>query len=416
MARVQSGPRAKKVSATKPTVAGFLPFGENDSLPQTLIDVIDNSDTATAAVTARAEFIIGNGIDDQALADMVVNRDGETLDMVAEGMAWNIAYDEVVCLLIGYNGNGQVVSLRSVGWEQVRLVEPDERGKLTHGGIFPFLDSSFKKNKKTEHTLLPLFNDDPAVVLSQIAAVNGIQNYYGQLLYMKVGAPSSGYYAVPSWFGTVKNMETEAELTEYDFATAVNGFNISGIWKELKSDPAPVTDVVVADDDAALRRRREREEEDQDSTVARLSDNQGGENGGKIVVVQASNIDELKAMDFVPTTGVQLADRYNSTNQRVMERIARRMRTPNELLNIRRAGGIAPTGEEMKVASQIMQQSVNKYQRRIDQVLARVLSNWHEPLPENVDFKLENLNYFMEAPAAAEPTNPPSDGNPIPAN
>ena len=391
MARNQTGPKAKKVSATRPTVAGFLPFGEGDLLPQTLIDAVDDSDTATAAMQARAEFIVGDGIKDEVLADMIVNRHGETLDEVAEGISWNIAYGEVICLLIGYNGLGKIASVRSVSWEQVRLVLPDDSGKLTHGGIFPYLDNTFKKDKKKEHTLLPLFNPDPAVVLEQIAAVGGIHNYYGQLLYVKVGKPSSDYYSIPSWFGTVKNLETENELTEYDFATVVNGFNVSGFWKELAGED-------TSDED---------DEDDEDSTVNKLAENQGGQNSGKIIVVKAPNVDALKAMDFVPTTGANLSDRYSSTNERVMQRIARRLRTPNELVGIRKNGGIAPTGEEMKVASQMMQQTVNKYQRRMDQVIAKVMINWHEPLPvANPDFELSNLNYFTDTPAANAATTP----------
>lgn len=394
----QLGPSAKKLPATRPTVAGFLPFGEGDLFPQNLIDAVDDSDTATAAMQARAEFIIGNGIEHQELADLVVNPHGETLDEVAEGIAWNVAYGEVICLLVGYNGNGKVVSVRSVSWDQVRLAIPDQRGKLTHAGVFPFLDNSFQKDKKTEFTLLPLFNPDPVVVQQQIAQVGGIQNYYGQLLYAKVGRPSADYYSIPSWFGTVKNLETEKELTDFDLATVLNGFNISGIWKEL-GDPN-------SDED---------EEDDEDSTAYKLSENQGGENGGKVVVVKAPDVEALKAMDFVPTTGANLADRYNSTNERVMQRIARRMRTPNELVGIRKQGGIAPTGEEMKVATKIMQQTVNKYQRRIDQTLAKVMTHWFEPLPGS-DYKLENLDYFTDTPSTdgGNPTQPPTiASNPV---
>lgn len=393
--------RAKKRSDTKPTVSGFLAFGEGDLFPQNIRDAIDDSDTATAAIQARAEFIIGNGIEDEALSDMIVNADGQTLDDVAEGMAWNIAEGEVIIVHVGYTGNGQPCSIRSIPWEQYRHLEPDERGKLTHGGIFPFLGSSYKKDKEKRkfYTLCPLFNDNPDVVLSQIAAVNGIQNYFGQILYVKVGKPSSDYYQQPSYFGSVKNLETEKELTDYDFSVAVNGFNTSGIWKQLAKAKKP--------SDLETRNGNEIEERDEDSIEARLEEAQGGENAGKILIAEAESIEELDAMGFEPTTGADLADRYSATNDRVMQKIARRMRVPNELVNIRRQGGIAPTGAEMAIASKIMQQSVNKWQRRIDQVLSRILANWYQPLPSpNPKFNLENLNYFADVPVVT--TSPTS--------
>ncbi|MBD2704406.1 hypothetical protein IC229_27445 [Spirosoma sp. BT702] len=389
MAKFQVQPKAKKVPVTKPTVTGFLPFGTDDYLPQTLIDVIDDSDTATGAMQARAEFIVGNGIEDEALANMIVNRKGETLDEVVEGMAWNIAQGQVICLLIGYNGNFQVNDIRSVPWEIVRLGEPDDNGNLYFGGVFPYLDKSFKKDRRSKYTRLPLFDPDPEIVMAQILAVGGIENYHGQLLYVKVGPPSTSYYQKPSYFGGVKNMETENELVEFDFSTVVNGFNISGVWKQLRS--------------SKKTQRKNRDgtvdevDEDEDGVIAQLRANQGGENGGNLILAEADSVDELKAMGFEPTTGTAgLADRYNSTNERVMQRIARRLRVPNEILNIRKSGGIAPTGEEMKVASKVMQQSVNKEQRRIDQTLAKVLPYWHKPLPETHDYHLENLDYFTD--------------------
>ncbi|WP_338876966.1 hypothetical protein WBJ53_15015 [Spirosoma sp. SC4-14] len=380
MAKIQRRPQAKKRLDTKPTVSGFLPYGRGDMFPQDFKDAIDDSDTASAAVEARHDFIVGNGLDVEELADMIVNKDGETLDSIVDKTGWNISEGEVITLHFGYNGLGQINSIRAVPWEMVRLLEPDENGKLTHAGIFPFLDNSFKKDKKKEHTLLPLFNPDPEVVLSQIEAVGGIWNYYGQLLYFKTGKPSSDYYSRPRLFGTVKNLETEKELSDYDFSVSVNGFNISGIWKQLKKRSSPSD-----------------EEEDEDDTTSRLEEHQGGVNGGKILVFEADNAEELEAANFVPTTGAGLADRYNATNERVAQRIARRSRVPNEIINIRKQGGIAPTGEEMKVASQMMMQAVNKEQRQIDQVLTMVMQYWHEPLPvAEPKFEIQNLNYFTD--------------------
>lgn len=375
---MRSVPKAKKRLDTKPTVSGFLPYGQGDMFPQTFRDVINDSDTASAAIRAIAEFIVGNGFTDRVLANMIVNRFGETLDQVLDVTGWNIAEGEVITLAVGYNGLGKTSSIRAVPWEMVRLVEPNEDGLLTHAGIFPYLDNSFKKDKKKEHTLLPLFNPDPEIVLSQIEAVGGIHNYYGQLIYIKTGKPSADYYSTPELFGTVKNIETEKELSDYDFSISVNGFNTSGIWKQLKK-----------------RTSTESELENPDDTVSMLEEHQGGENGGKLLIYEAETKEELDAANFVPTTGAELADRYTSTNDRVSQRIARRSRVPNEIINIRRTGGIAPTGDEMIVASQMMQQTVNKAQRAIERAFSMVMQHWYQPLPVAAPrFNIENLNYF----------------------
>lgn len=384
------GPQAKKVPGSRPTVPGFLPFGANDLFPQDLKDAIDDSDTATAAIQARAEFIIGNGLFNEQLAELVVNRQRQTLDDVVDGIGWNVAEGEVVTIAVAYNGLGKVAGFKSVPWETVRLVEPDEKGVITHAGIFPNLGMpKGKKDLSKEFTLLPLYNPDPQVVLQEMSAVGGIQNYYGQLVYIKAGKPQPSYYQIPSLYGSSKNLETEKELTDYDFATAVNGFNTPGMIKVLKKN-----------------KTKKDEEEDEDGLDAQVKANQGGENAGNPLIFEAETPEELAAMGFVSMTGPNLADRYNSTSERVMQRIARRTRVPNEMINIRKAGGIAPTGDEMRVASQVMQQSVNKVQRIIERVLDSLFDNWHEPLPVK-EFGLKNLNYFSDAGAAqpGQPTN-----------
>lgn len=405
MARINVQPKAKRLPAAKPTVAGFLAFGSGDLLPQTLKDVIDDSDTASAAIEARAEFIIGNGLFDENLADYVVNRHGETFDDIVEGTGWNMSEGEAIVLWIGYNGNLEPNEIRVVPWEMFRFKEPDESGKLTHGAIFPYLSSTYKKDKDKRkfHTVCPLFNDDKDVVQAQIQAAGGILNYTGQLLYIKAGKPSADYYAIPSYFGSVKNLETEKESVDGDFATIANGLATSGFWKQLKTKPKVVT----------LRRRNadgewedyEEEVEDQDSIVVKIQENQGGENMGSVMVVEAESVEELDAMDFVPVTGADVSNRYSALSDRVAQRIARRMRTPNEIINLRRTGGLAPTGDEMKVGSQMMQQSVNKKQRKLEQILMRVTKNWHEPLPGD-DFHIENLNYFTDGNSSSSVAQP----------
>lgn len=378
--------QARKVDVNKSKLKGILGFGADNLFPQQLLSVVNDSVTARACVSVRSRFIEGNGLTSLALAKLPVHRSGATLDMVLSKIAANVGMFEAFALHVSYNGLGQIVGMKHVPVELCRLGEPDGFGIIAKGAICPYINSDLFKNKRKDFTELDLFNPDPVVVMSQIEAAGGIDKYRGQLIYESMWAPGDEYYHVPSYFAAIKDIETEAELSLYDYKTVVNGFAVSGFFGFVANEPLGREDHYNPANDPT-------------SPEYQLAQNQGNENAGAIVTLRAKSAEELKAMQFVPTTGTDLSNRYSSTNERIQARIARSFNVPNELLNIRREGGIAPTGDEIKTASSLMQQSANPYQRRITEVLTRVLRYWKTPITEPV--QIENLNYFVDDNATA---------------
>ncbi|MGV3561568.1 hypothetical protein [Larkinella arboricola] len=366
----------KAVPVTKSKVAGFLQFGEANLFPQKLLEIAEESVTAGACLDVIAEFIEGNGFNDERLADTVMHRSGLTADDILSETAFNAGTFRVISLHVGYNGLGQISSVKPVNPEMVRLGLPDDLNNITYAGIFPYLDSPLHKNKKDFHTKLNLFDPRPEVVLEQMAIAGGIDKYFGQLVYMPVGRRRGTYYVVPEWYRAILDMQTERKLSVLDYKNGVSGFDVSGIFFALES-----------------------EEGDEDGSgndlVSQIEKHQGAENASSVMVYTAKNKEELDAAKFVPTTGADLANRYVSTNDRVPLRIARSFMVANELVNIRRQGGLMYSPEEYRFAAQLMQGRVNRTQRKIEQLFARIFAHWHEPLPFQ-DFTIENLNYFQE--------------------
>ena len=338
-------------------------------------------------MSVKAEFLEGNGFKDTKLSKLIVHRTGLTLDSVLNHVCWNVSFLESVALHIGYNGLGKIAFIRPIPSEFIRLAEPDDTGIIMNAAVVPYLDDDYNKNKKTKFTTLPLFNPDPAVVLEQIAEAGGIDKYKGQLFYHSFWAPGDGHYHIPSYFkGGVEAIESEGHLAKYDWRTITSGFNISGIFtclgKSKEGDKGYAYDPM----------------QDPTSIEYQLSEHQGAANAASIMVIRAEDNAELEAMEFHDTTGANLADRYISTANRIENRITRAFRVPNELVNIRREGGIAPTGDEIKVSSQLMQQSVNRLQRKISEIFALILTYWKDPVAMDSaePCKIENLNYFPD--------------------
>ncbi|MVM34229.1 hypothetical protein GO755_29635 [Spirosoma sp. HMF4905] len=382
-------PKAKRVTVRKSALRGLLAFGEGNLFPQQLLDVTSDSVTARACLGARAQFIQGNGFKDVLTSKLIVHRSGLTLDKVLNNQANTISYFETIVLHIGYNGLGRIASIKPIPFEFIRLCEPDEMGIISEAAICPYLDGGYNQSKKNLFTKLPLFNPDPEVVQAQIIAAGGIEQYQGQILYEPFWAPGDGYYHNPSYLPAIRAIEAEGQLDLFNWNTIVNGFNVSGILS-IVSDPAQM----VPEYDPYL---------DPKSIEYQLSDNQGAENAARVMVHRFKNIADLQATRFDAISGVQLAERFKYTSEWAETMITRAMRTPNEIVGIRKQGGIAPTGQEVVVASNLMYQMVNPYQRRLQEIFEYLFSFWKDPIP-NLDFHIENLNYFPNGLGTANGT------------
>lgn len=383
----QSGflPTNKKVSVTKSRVAGFLNFGPDNLFPQTLLDVIDDSDTASAAMSVRAEFIEGNGLFDVKLSELIVNRKGQTLDDIMAATAWNVSTGEVACLHVGYNGMAEINSIQSVPWEQVRFQEPDDLGNIVRAGIFPYLGSTLYPKRKDEHKLVYLFDPRPDVIYAQMEASGGIERYYGQLLYIPAGRSNGSVYHVPSYAGGSISFETEKELATYRYRTITSDMVAPGMLKGLKPNRGGT---------------KTEGEDDRDSLANRVTHHQGAENSGAIMTVEVDTIEELENLSYETFAGSDLANRYNSLTEQTEASISRRTRVPAELMGIRKSSsGISFTQIQIKLFSQLMQQTVNRYQRTVERTLDRIFDHWHEPI-ELTDrgFSTQNLDYFKPQP------------------
>lgn len=374
--------QARKIETTKSRLQGLLGFGVDNLFPQTLLEIIGESVTARACLGVRSRFIEGNGLLDAALARMVVHRSGMRLDELIRRTAKNVATFEVVCLLVQYNALGQIAGLRPVPVEVVRLGEPDDYGVVSKAGICLHLNDPRNKSKRDKFTTVNLFDPDPQTVLKQIELAGGIHNYPGQLIYEPVWEPGDDVYHIPSFSPAIRDMETEGELSIYDYSSATQGFSVSGFFAYL-SDPTTQASSTY------------NPLSDPDSVEYQIAQGQGGAGAGRVVAIRARSIEELEAMRFIDSTGANLDKRYEATNERVARRITAAFQTPAVLANLAQGNTIFPDSQALATASTFMQGWANPYQRKISEVLSAVFANWQTPIVS--DFQIENLKTFANA-------------------
>ncbi|ARK09036.1 hypothetical protein A6C57_01185 [Fibrella sp. ES10-3-2-2] len=394
----------RRITSKRGTIRGFLSFGPDDMLPDRLIEVVKTSRVGRACASKRASFIAGNGWADRVLAETIINHKGETMDDLLDHIKWQMSFFQTVALLVSYNVLGQITGVKHVDVELVRYADYDETGELHYAGYFPFLCSSINVTRKKEHILLPLFDPRPDVVQQQIIEAGGISKYRGQILYAAMREPGDGVYHEPDYYACIDDMQTDAELSLYDRRTVTNGFNLSGAFAYWGG--AEDTETVELDKDG--QPINSRSDDEGGSIEALFEANLGNDGTGNVMTIRTDTPEEVNSMKWFDFTGTNLADRYKSTAERIPVAITQAWSVPNELVNLRRTGGLMPTGQENEIAYKLMHESVNGYQRHVRRQLERVVRHWRPgTFQEGVKLEIENLNYFADMPTGT-PGNAPA--------
>lgn len=177
---------------------GIMKWGRNNSFPQTLKNLIEQSANAKPVVSRTALFYKGAGFDGE---EEIVSSYGLTLKKVVSIMAEDYATFRAFALQCNYNLKGQVTSINPMRIAELRFKEFDELNYASKVGYH----SDFARNSNVQKTIsntvtrskikwFDRFN--PNVVVKQIEDTDGgIGNYLGQILYFSEEGHSS--YPIP---------------------------------------------------------------------------------------------------------------------------------------------------------------------------------------------------------------------------
>ena len=141
--------------------------GADNLYPQRIERVRDASVTAKTATTMMANFIVGNGFENEALNSIVVNSDifGETtLLKLATQLANQLATHNAASMQVQYDGMLKISGLKSLPYRDVRLGKSDSNGYS--GKIF--VSSKWETIKDAKQAQkLDIFNPIPSVLAAQ---------------------------------------------------------------------------------------------------------------------------------------------------------------------------------------------------------------------------------------------------------
>lgn len=339
-------------------------FGKDNLYPQHLRRIVSASPTGSLVVGRRANYIEGDGLLSRALADAVINRAGERVDDIHTLCAADLALFEGFAIHINYDALGRVSSISHIPFENCRLAEPDNYGYV--GEVAVHIDWSGKSSlagKKVSVTKdnierFPVFDPRPEVVVAQIAAVGGIDHYFGQVLY--VSRAGRNRYSEVSYDGVLTDMSTDEGLANVDMRNVRNNFMPAGMLITKRGQSLT-----------------EEGEEAYDMFAEEVERLQGDENACKILHAEIEYNEDKP--EFVPFESKNLDKQFERTAPAVVERIYAAFH--QEAFHRMRSGSIGFSGELIKDVKLEYCQAVTKWQRVLSRAYVSIFDHWGEGLP-----------------------------------
>lgn len=245
-----------RLSIWPSTAHGIYHYGNDNNYPRKIIQSSERSSSLVTAKNKQAQFVQGLGFPGATANDVkndtavVINSKGQTaydlLKFCADQKA-NIN----IAIHVNYNVLGEAVEFNLVQYDFVRRKIPEKDDKFkkyiitniwhlendysNHGyasKIMEFNKWVHKKETETSFTALECFdyNPDPLVVREQIELSGGIENYPGQLFYMK---RTEDVYQKAIYDSVADDFQFLAECKLGSLSNIQNGYSAGGIFKHF---------------------------------------------------------------------------------------------------------------------------------------------------------------------------------------
>lgn len=326
------------------TTHGIYHYGRDNNYPRKIIQSSERSSKLVASKKTLAEFIQGLGFPGANASDVKngtaikINRNNETaydlLKFCADQKS-NIN----IAIHVNYNALGEAVEFNMIDYtfvrRKVRLKEDKyikyiitniwhlENDYTTWGNyekVMAFNKWMDEKETTLSFTALECFdyNPDPVVVREQIEMSGGIENYPGQLFYMK---RTKDIYQKALYDSVADDFQFLAESKLASLSNIQNGYSAGGIFKYIGK----------VNDTRALEEVR-----------AKLENARGAKNFGRILTVELHPSLENVPNNLFEATQLQNIDKlYSQQKEDARNNIQELFRQPSALLGKESKGNLA---------------------------------------------------------------------------
>lgn len=289
-------------------IKGWINFGEDNNLPQRVIDINNESAVNKSIIENKITYICGAGIDDSDYCGRPNRR--EDWDSLIEKLTKDYVTFGGFCFQVILNENGVNNSLYHTDFSKVRVGQTDEYGVPQNF----YLSNDWKKT-----------TGQYAPVEIRAYGVEKMQRGVPYLYYYKDYEPGLDYYPIPHYYSSLNYIEADGLLGRFYRNSINNGFAPSVIIT-IPSNPA---------DDAKAQFNQD------------IQRSFTGANGANSIVVLYGESQDLKP-EVTPFNASGNADLYNNINDVIFQKIisSHRLSSPT-LAGLSGSGSLSGNASEI---------------------------------------------------------------------
>lgn len=364
---------------------GIQSWGRNNVYPQDMARLLNASGTGGVCLERYATFLEGNGFKDEAAAELVCNKLGETCNDLLHLISWDIARYHGFALHVNYNGLGDICEVRQVPFECCRLEEEKADGTVLRIAFHPDWTGNKTRNGKkiqvnTENILwYPQFNPIREVVLSEIENYGGITNFPGQILWVSLRGKNR--YPTTIYDKVTTELSVDEGLGNVKYRNVRCNFLPAGMLKRRRGSALTVD----ANNETVQDQAKEKQIMDANAEV--LKDFMGDENTGSIIEVYLQ--DGESAPEWMPIESENFDKKFDSTTADTTQRIyAAFSQEPWYSLRVAKNGF---GGDVLADAYDYYNSYLTNRRKLITRNFANIFKHSAEKSLRNINFEIEPL-------------------------
>lgn len=349
----------------KETNKGWVEWGEQNSMPNYLIDLYQSSPVHGSLVNSISFMIAGKGFKtDNPTGQVQISKlklddilGASALDLKLQGgVYWELIYSM---------DHTRIVQVNHLPFENVRLAISDEEDHVC--GVYYSRDWQDIRKQRNRPEYVPLFNpEDPSP---------------RQVLFFHLHSVGSLYYPRPDYISSKDWIELTRHISEYHVNNILNGFFPSFHINFGNGEPSP---------------------EAQRMIMKEIEKNLSGtQNAGKFLITFTKSKDEAPEIQPFPVTDADKQYQYLSTEATSQIIVAHRVTSPL-LMGVRTDGnGLGSNTDEIKAALYVFtKQVIEPFQRIITNAVEDILA--FNQVPSKVTIEKNDIIEMKEEAAIVQ--------------
>lgn len=387
----------QEVKRTAPTIIDrnleIFRWDSDNLYPQRMRELVKRSHTLNGVLNRIADFLAGEGFEDDALAKLIVNNDtfiGTTGDKLVEEITAQFARYKSFALHINYNLNYHISEMRIADIDYLRFGFPDPSGNISTLKYCTNWELQYNKQMGSVYIYdYDIFNPNPEVIASQIERDGGINNYKGQILWI---TPEIEKYPLATFHAVTDAAYAQGEL---------------GTFKRTQIDENFTTNFAVI-------YPGEFETKEEEDKFKALVSNHKGARGKRIIGIQdKSGLRKANEL-FMPLSPVNTDRLFEATETSVLNAIMENEAMPKELLGVRPESGMF-NQDNMQQAYIYYNTCTRKRRMLISQLLSKLFTFWNTPITSTANIiPLKYGDSINEQAAASNGELPTGQQKPTP--